>query len=177
MEFEMTQVETCTQPVVQYAGFWRRVGACFIDSTLLSLVSWIFIAIAGFGGVGLSNAGASETTARGFVASGLLLALLCYVIGGWLYYALMESSAQGATLGKKVFGLRVTDLEGNRLSFIEASGRLWGKILSALILYIGFMMAGWTSKKQALHDIMAGTLVLRRGTVVPEQVAQNAFSE
>jgi len=67
-----------------------------------------------------------------------------------------------ATLGKKLVGIQVTDLYGQRIGFGRALNRLLGKMLSALTLYIGFMMAGWTEKKQALHDIMAGTLVVVR---------------
>lgn len=74
----------------------------------------------------------------------------------------MESSAWQATLGKKILGLKVTDLAGNRISFARASGRFFGKILSGMILGIGFLMAGFTERKQALHDILAGCLVLRQ---------------
>jgi uncharacterized RDD family membrane protein YckC len=80
----------------------------------------------------------------------------------WLYYALLESSTWQATLGKKALGLEVTDVEGRRISFGRASGRFFAKIISALILFIGFIMAGFTEKKQALHDIIAGTLVIRK---------------
>jgi uncharacterized RDD family membrane protein YckC len=80
----------------------------------------------------------------------------------WIYYAALESSAWQATLGKKVLGLRVTDLAGNRISFARASGRFFGMILSGMILGIGFLMAGFTARKQALHDILAGCLVLRQ---------------
>ena len=80
----------------------------------------------------------------------------------WLYFALMESSTWQATLGKKALGLEVTDLEGKRIGFGRASGRFFGKILSALILWIGFIMAGFTERKQALHDMLAGTLVIRK---------------
>jgi uncharacterized RDD family membrane protein YckC len=80
----------------------------------------------------------------------------------WIYYASLESSAWQATLGKKILGLKVTDLAGNRISFARASGRFFGKILSGMILGIGFLMAGFTERKQALHDILAGCLVLRQ---------------
>jgi uncharacterized RDD family membrane protein YckC len=80
----------------------------------------------------------------------------------WIYYALLESSVWQATIGKKLLGLRVTDLAGNRISFARASGRFFGKILSGMILGIGFLMAGFTQRKQALHDILAGCLVLRQ---------------
>lgn len=87
-----------------------------------------------------------------------LLALML----SWIYYASMESSSWQATLGKKILGLRVTDLAGNRITFARASGRFFGKILSGMILGIGFLMAGFTARKQALHDILAGCLVLRQ---------------
>jgi uncharacterized RDD family membrane protein YckC len=80
----------------------------------------------------------------------------------WIYYALLESSVWQATIGKKLLGLKVTDLAGNRISFARASGRFFGKILSGMILGIGFLMAGFTQRKQALHDILAGCLVLRQ---------------
>ena len=80
----------------------------------------------------------------------------------WLYWAGMESSTKQATLGKMVHGIIVTDLEGNRILFGKASGRYFGKIISFLILGIGFVMAGFTEKKQALHDIMAGCIVINK---------------
>lgn len=82
-------------------------------------------------------------------------------VAQWLYHALMESSAKQATLGRMALGIRVTDLNGNRIGFGRATGRYFAKILSALILGIGFLMAAFTAKKQALHDIPAGTLVVR----------------
>ncbi len=89
--------------------------------------------------------------------------VLMQVIILWLYYALMESSAKQGTLGKQWCGLLVTDMEGRRIGFGKASGRFFGKYVSAVILYIGFLMCLWTEKKQCLHDIMAGTQVLKRG--------------
>jgi uncharacterized RDD family membrane protein YckC len=73
----------------------------------------------------------------------------------------MESSAKGGTLGKMAIGIMVTDMTGNRISFGRATGRYFAKILSQMILMIGFLMAGFTQQKQALHDILAGCLVVR----------------
>jgi uncharacterized RDD family membrane protein YckC len=73
----------------------------------------------------------------------------------------MESSARGATLGKMALGLRVVDLNGDRIGFGRATGRYFGKIVSGLILGIGYFMAAFTQQKQALHDIMAGCLIIR----------------
>jgi uncharacterized RDD family membrane protein YckC len=74
----------------------------------------------------------------------------------------MESSASGNTFGKRAVGIRVVDLQGQRISFGNATGRYFGKILSALIVLIGYFMAGFTARKQALHDMMAGTLVIKK---------------
>ncbi len=79
----------------------------------------------------------------------------------WLYYALMESSKYQATLGKMALNIKVTDLAGNKLTFARATGRYFGKILSGLILCIGYLMVIWTEKKQGLHDILAKTLVVK----------------
>lgn len=78
----------------------------------------------------------------------------------WLYFAYMES-ASGATIGKQAFGLKVTDLEGNNITFIRATGRYFGKFVSRLILDIGYVMVAFTEKKQGLHDMMAGCLVVK----------------
>jgi uncharacterized RDD family membrane protein YckC len=119
----------------RYAGFWLRLAAHIIDSLILVLINAVFFA----------------TKLRYFV-----------IFTGWLYYALMESSEKQATLGKMVLGLYVTDLEGNRISFGRATGRYFAKYISAFILCIGFMMAGWTKEKQTLHDMIAGTLVFKK---------------
>ena len=83
------------------------------------------------------------------------------IAASWLYEALMESSSYQATLGKMIFGMKVTDLYGNRISFARAMGRHFAKILSGMILCIGFIMVGLTERKQGLHDLLAGTLVWR----------------
>lgn len=82
--------------------------------------------------------------------------------GMWLYFALMESSAYQGTLGKMALGIRVTDLDGGQIDFGRATGRYFAKILSFITLMIGYIMAAFTGKKQALHDIIAGTVVLMR---------------
>jgi uncharacterized RDD family membrane protein YckC len=80
----------------------------------------------------------------------------------WLYFALMESSQYQATIGKLALGIIVTNMQGQRIGFGQATGRYFGKFISAMMLMIGFMMAGWTEKKQALHDMLAGCLVIRK---------------
>ena len=81
----------------------------------------------------------------------------------WLYYALSESSSWQATLGKKILNLKVTDISGQPISFGRASGRYFAKIITGMIpLMIGYIMAGFTEKKQAIHDMIASCLVLRK---------------
>jgi uncharacterized RDD family membrane protein YckC len=78
----------------------------------------------------------------------------------WLYFAIMESSSRQATLGKMALGIVVTDISGRRISFARATGRQLGKIISGMILYIGYLMIAFTQRKQGLHDIMAECLVV-----------------
>ena len=85
------------------------------------------------------------------------------IVATWLYFALMESSARQGTLGKMALGLFVTDLEGRRVSFGRATGRFFAKIITGLIpFFIGYIMAGFTAEEQALHDMIAGCLVLKK---------------
>lgn len=90
------------------------------------------------------------------------MGFLVDIVVSWLYYALSESSPKQATLGKQALGIVVTDLNGKRISFGKATGRYFGKYLSTITLFIGYLMAAFTDKNQALHDIMAGTLVVKR---------------
>jgi uncharacterized RDD family membrane protein YckC len=151
-------------PTVAYAGFWLRFVAVIIDGVVLGLVRTIVMLpfAASFGLRSLMKGGFnSPEDLIPFFEMMLRVAAIGFVLN-WLYYAFFESSAWQATLGKKALGLEVTDLEGRRISFGRASGRFFGKILSSAILLIGFLMAGFTEKKQALHDMIAGCLVLRR---------------
>lgn len=135
-----------------YAGFWRRAGAYILDSLILGLgVLIVFIPLVGMKLVGEDS----------LKQANLGINLLSFVVS-WLYFALQESSDAQATLGKRFFGMQVTDLDGNRLTFARATGRYFGKILSSFTLLIGFIMAGFTARKQALHDMVAGTLVVDR---------------
>lgn len=151
---------------VAYAGFWLRFVAAIIDGLILYFVGMIlFLPFAASMGMGMRG----MMTGRPPNLEGLLplihaairITLLRTVLH-WLYYSLLESSAWQGTLGKKALGLEVTDLDGNRISFGRATGRFFAKIISSIILFIGYIMAGFTEKKQALHDILAGTLVIRK---------------
>lgn len=136
------------------------------DSILMSVVNFILV-LPVLGLIGLAVApiegdpGASEALAAAAVGATFII-IIVMMIAVWLYFALMESSGKGATLGKRALGIKVTGLNGNRISFGKATGRFFGKMIFGVILYIGFIMAGFTEKKQALQDIVAGCLVVNK---------------
>ena len=165
---------------VEHAGFWLRFLAYWIDWAILLVGDVVvFFAFALTGGIldgtlGSGSTGSSSTGVAGSVAS--LLAWITVLAGNWLYYSLQESSAQQATLGKRALGIKVTDLEGRRLSFGRATARYFAKFLSGLICDIGFVMAGFTERKQGLHDMIASTLVVRTRPVNAQQLQPGASS-
>jgi len=140
--------QTVAASIVRYAGFWRRFAALIMDSIIITLVTFIvylMIRAALYGGRPENE---------------VILGWAVWMIVNWLYRAGMESSSGQATLGKMALGIIVTDYEGERISFGRATGRLLAKIISGLILLIGYIMAGFTERKQALHDMIAKTLVV-----------------
>lgn len=179
MEYTMTPPPVTTNVTIEastvsYAGFWRRVLAYVLDTMLCWLVFVPLSFLLGFGFFGANMNHDPDAAVRAL--PGLMFFALFEVAAIWLYFALMESSKNQGTLGKMALGLRVTDMDGNRLTFGRATGRFFAKGLSGLTLGIGFIMAGFTQKKQALHDMVVSTLVLRKQALVPPQVATNAFS-
>jgi uncharacterized RDD family membrane protein YckC len=82
-----------------------------------------------------------------------------FLASTWLYEALLTSSSWQGTIGKRMLSLRVTDLEGRKITFARATGRFFGKLLSRMIMHIGFIMVAFTERRQGLHDLLAGTLV------------------
>ena len=168
--------------VFYYAGFWRRFVAYIIDELIVGAASMIVLLplylIFGVGVYAIDNFDQyghystvnmfSQYSHNDEWTVAFIIALVTFglIVGGitiviqWLYYALMESSAKQATLGKLAIGLKVTDTSGNRITFGRASGRYFGKIISGLIFNIGYIMAAFTERKQALHDMMANCLVI-----------------
>lgn len=154
---------------VEYGGFWLRLVAYLIDSAVMSLgivlILIPLIFLTGLGGL-LSGIHPEEelNDAGVFLIIGVffLFATVSLAVT-WLYHALMESSEWQATIGKKALGLVVTDAAGQRVSFGRATGRHFAKIVTNMVpALIGYIMAGFTEKKQALHDMIAGCLILRR---------------
>jgi len=156
-------------PRVEYAGFWLRFLAFLIDNAVMGigfvLILIPLIFLTGLGGF-ISEIHPDEdmNDVGIFMLIGLLfLAATVSLLLTWLYHALMESSEWQATLGKRVLGLVVTDMAGRRVSFGRATGRHFAKIITNMVpAFIGYIIAGFTERKQALHDMIAGCLVLRR---------------
>jgi uncharacterized RDD family membrane protein YckC len=157
----------------EFAGFWLRFVAYVIDGLISCVVLGIVVALViGFIGFGTLREQFQQMD-RGVDPSNpvfpamLVITIFTFVIfalvASWLYYAGMESSAHQGTLGKMALGLVVTDMEGRPVSFARATGRFFSRLITRLIpLAIGYIMAGFTEKKQALHDMIAGCLVLRK---------------
>jgi uncharacterized RDD family membrane protein YckC len=135
-----------------YAGFWRRVAAYLIDSTL--------------GGV----AAALILLPFSFSEYGALIGVVV-IIFFFGYFVVMHSSTWQATVGKRLLRVKVTNQEGHPISIGRSLGRLLGMFVSSLILGLGYPLAGVTERRQALHDIIAGTLVVRRDSTPAEIVA------
>ena len=152
------------QPLLfHYAGFWKRFLAYIIDQIIISILGAVIV-LPFLAMVGISLWSQDFDPSADFlvtIISMYFTMILLIIIGEWLYYALMESM-KGATLGKMALGITVTDMQGNKISFGRATGRYFGKIISSLTLAIGYIMAGFTQQKQALHDMIAGCLVINK---------------
>jgi len=162
----MASAASTGQGQTAYAGFWRRFGTMIVDAIVIGIGGTALMFVleaAGFAMFESAEYGAQVeelSASADFAVSYTTLGAAVWVVGQWLYVALFESSELQAAPGKLALGLRVTDLQGARIGFWRATGRNVGKIVSTLILFVGFMMAGWTKKKQAPHDMMAGCLVV-----------------
>ncbi|MEZ6045963.1 MAG: RDD family protein [Planctomycetaceae bacterium] len=149
-EYARARGDGYNEPI--YAGFWLRFCAYFLDSLLLGFVNF---------GLGF---------AMGMVMGIMQLepviiqiaAQILGIVMFWLYFAVSESSEAQATPGKRILGIKVTGLNGERISFGRATGRTFAKYISGFTLMIGFIMAGFTEKKQALHDMIASCLVVKK---------------
>jgi uncharacterized RDD family membrane protein YckC len=157
MEYTMTPVQPegnapLTSEVI-YAGFWRRVGSFLLDGLIIGTP------------VSLVSSAIAMGRHLNFTADLTKLQLAFGIPLAFFYFTLLESSKLQATLGKLAVNTRVTDLKGNRISFGRASVRFLGHFLSAIILYIGFIIMLFNKKRQTMHDNIAGTLVMIGRTV------------
>ncbi len=148
-------------PVV-YAGFWKRVAANIIDSFVTAVLSWIVqIPLLLFMGIGLGSLGSGADP----FSSGASIAVMAfyYLISiaiPLLYFSWMHSSSLQASVGKLAVGIKLVRGDGHPITFWRAFGRYWAMMLSYLILFVGVIMAAFTDRKQALHDMICDTLVI-----------------
>jgi uncharacterized RDD family membrane protein YckC len=153
-----------------YAGFWLRFVAIIIDAIIIGVVQSFIIlpilAVAGFNfASGIQNGDMSEAETVGMIAGMMATmgtTILISAVISIFYFVLMETSRFQGTVGKIALGLIVTDMNGEKLDLSKSLIRNLGKIISGMILYIGYIMAGFTEKKQGLHDIIANTLVVKK---------------
>jgi uncharacterized RDD family membrane protein YckC len=156
----MSDTTSLRLPRSEYAPIWRRLLACGIDWCLegivlvpsLLLLFWCIELITSYTKL-------MDIETGRFIAG--MGAVLVVIITDWLYNAKMNSSERQATFGKEFMRLKVTGMRGERIGFGQASGRYFAKFLSTFALLIGFVIAPFTRRKQTLHDIVAGTLVLK----------------
>jgi uncharacterized RDD family membrane protein YckC len=141
-----------------FAGFWLRAIACIIDTILIVT---IFILVASFFPSTFEKLLPPSSTSFMDMPrpAPLVIALLAAL--GCLYYSVFEASRWQATPGKRILRLYVTDLNGQRITFGRAVIRNLARQISG-IFFIGYILAAFTEKKQALHDFIASCLVLRR---------------
>ena len=169
----MEVISSSEQNQVKYAGFWLRFAAYIIDQFVIGIAGLILavpfiIGIVAFGiNLSIMNSTDDFFNHSGWMMVGgiiglIVLVALLSVVMKWLYYALMESSKYGGTLGKMAVSIKVVDLEGNRISFGRATKRYFSRIITNMTLLIGYILAGVTQKKQALHDMIASCLVIRK---------------
>ena len=145
---------------VRYAGFWRRLVAFVIDTLTVFLV---LVPVALFHGIVFGIVGGVLSLSEEVVDSVWdPIGVGVGIVVTWLYFAVLESSEWQATCGKRALGLVVTDLAGQRIGFVRATIRHFAKILSSVFAGAGFLLIAGTSQKQALHDGIAKTLVVRR---------------
>ena len=139
----------------EYAGFWRRFFAQLVDGIVLVIPFRILDSV-------MERILAENEF--NLVRSLMVIAawIVAYIVVPWLYVALQLSSVHQATLGKRALGIVVTDLKGGRISFGRATGRYFADYISTITLMIGYLIQPFTAKRQALHDIIAKTLVVRR---------------
>ena len=169
----MEVISSSEQNQVNYAGFWLRFAAYIIDQFVIGIAGLILVVpiIIGIIAFGLNLDGNKSfndlfTNERLLMVGGIIglvmLAIMISFVMKWLYYALMESSKIGGTIGKMAVSIKVVDLDGNRISFGRATGRYFSRIVTNMTFFIGYIIAGFTEKKQALHDLMASCLVIKK---------------
>ncbi|TQV85587.1 RDD family protein [Aliikangiella coralliicola] len=132
-----------------YAGFWKRFFAYILDAIIYGFIIFVLL---------IFVFGMNVTIPENLEFALMINAL--YYLGWWMYFSLCESSSAQATFGKRMLGIKVTDLNGHGLSFGHAAGRQLSGVISSFTFTIGYLMAAFSRRKQALHDMVAGTVVV-----------------
>lgn len=138
---------------IRYAGFWVRFAASLLDAVVILLVAMAIGLVIGIV--------AAMMGLRGAPAPGDLWPNLLGLLLSWLYFATLESGPRCATYGKRAFHLQVLGAgDFTRIGFLRASARWIGRFVSTFLLMIGYLMQPFTPRKRALHDYIAGTVVV-----------------
>lgn len=154
-----------------YAGFGQRLVAFIIDVIIIGVAqSFIIVPLLAAVGLGFASNAENMDFTNPEETAGLIAGIMALIGGYWilatciqiLYFTFMESSKNQATVGKMAMGIIVTDLNGGKLDFSKALVRNLCKIISNFTMLIGYIMAAFTEKKQALHDMLASTLVVKK---------------
>lgn len=154
-----------------YAGFWLRLVAMIIDAIVVSIIEFVvFVPLLSALGLGFIGVLSDLDTEEPGNIVGLIATVVAAAGAYWilakaiqiLYFSVMESSSSQATLGKMALGIKVTDTHGGRLDFTRAFLRNLCKLISDFTMLIGYILAGFTEKRQALHDLIAGALVVKK---------------
>ncbi|MCE2440984.1 MAG: RDD family protein [Candidatus Latescibacteria bacterium] len=151
-----------------YAGFWKRFAAVWIDSLITSVISTILGILYVFLYIlpKALSADAENVAEMNAEFQGYWIVINLAI--AWIYYSVFESSSKQGTLGKLAVGIKVTDMHGNRIKVGIAFGRNFTKLFSMMIFFIGFIMVAFAKRKQGLHDITAGCLVVRKDAAAPD---------
>ena len=139
---------------MSYAGFWKRFAAYLIDFIIFSILAFVVGFVIGI--ILYSNDPYVDDAVVEMFGG------IFGILSTWVFYAAFEASLKQATPGKMALGIIVTDLEGNRITFGKASARFFSKLISSLLIGVGFLMVAFTQKKQGLHDKISNCLVLNK---------------
>ena len=167
------RVEFVAGGEVVYAGFWKRGAAYFIDSVVMTIAITVLMMVFGVFGLMSMSMFTNSNWASGAGVAGIVIFYLIEIVGLAVYFAWFHASARQATPGKMAVGIKVTDERGQRISFARGIGRFFATMLSSLTLLIGYLMAAFTDRKRALHDIVAGTLVVDQWAYTTHPERQN----
>lgn len=163
-----SQAEPSLVAAYAFAGFWKRVLAYILDGVIFWLILALIIYL--MRDSILNNLNHSPENTLTLIASYAFIYPLW-----WLYFAIMESSSSQGTFGKKIVGIKVTNLSGDPIGFGHATGRHFAAFITQFTILIGYLMAAFTSRKQTLHDMIASTLVVnsRYGSAQIKMASEN----